>query len=180
MSRFAIRPATVADAEGIARAHVQAWHESYRGMIPDEVLDGLSVEARTARWRSIIGSAARPIILLVAEDRDRIVGFGTASGRLSAELPTDGEVTALYLIEAAKRQGVGRALFGRLLGWFAEQNFHTAGLWVLTANTAARRFYEAMGGRADITRIDRRHNVPLEETAYVWDVLAALAGRSRS
>lgn len=180
MSPFSIRPATLDDADGIARAHVQAWRESYPGLIPDEVLNGLSVDARAARWRDIISKATHPMILLAAEGRDGIVGFGSASAKLSVELPAEGEITALYLVEAAKRQGVGRGLLSRLLAWLAAHDFPTAGLWVLTGNTAARQFYSAMGGRADKTRIDRRHGVPLDEIAYLWDDLAAFTERSRS
>ena len=45
-----IRPATLDDAESIARNHQAAWQEGYRGIIADELLDGLDLDARIERW----------------------------------------------------------------------------------------------------------------------------------
>ena len=33
----------------------------------------------------------------------------------------------------------------------------------------ARRFYEALGGRAGERRIDRRNNLDYEDISYLWD-----------
>lgn len=40
-----VRPADEADAPAIAAVHVSAWRTAYRRLLPDEVLDQLSVEA---------------------------------------------------------------------------------------------------------------------------------------
>ncbi|MDF2687325.1 MAG: hypothetical protein K0Q80_290 [Microvirga sp.] len=41
-----IRDAVEADVEGIARAHVQGWRQSYKDFLAPEALAGLSVEER--------------------------------------------------------------------------------------------------------------------------------------
>jgi hypothetical protein len=41
-----VRAATLADAEGIARVHVDAWRWAYRGDVPDAFLAALSVAER--------------------------------------------------------------------------------------------------------------------------------------
>jgi len=41
-----IRPATPEDARAIAEVHVASWRYAYRGLLPDDVLDRLSVEER--------------------------------------------------------------------------------------------------------------------------------------
>ncbi len=43
-----IRRATAADAEAIAAIHVAAYDETYRGIAPPEVFEGLTLERRTA------------------------------------------------------------------------------------------------------------------------------------
>ena len=48
-SEVTIRPAEISDALGIARVHVNAWRETYKGIIPDSVLDALSYEELTAQ-----------------------------------------------------------------------------------------------------------------------------------
>src|SRR5205809_105170 len=37
-----IRPARVEDAAGIAKVHIDSWRTTYKGMVPDEHLAGLS------------------------------------------------------------------------------------------------------------------------------------------
>ena len=44
-----VRAATADDAAGVARVHVDSWRATYKGLMPDAVLDGLSVDNR-ADW----------------------------------------------------------------------------------------------------------------------------------
>ena len=46
---MAIRRATAADAKVIAAIHVAAYDETYRGLAPPEVFEGLNLERRTAQ-----------------------------------------------------------------------------------------------------------------------------------
>jgi ribosomal protein S18 acetylase RimI-like enzyme len=174
-----IRPAGLADVDAIARVHVQAWHESYGGLVPPAALDARTVEQRMAQWRHTLGDPERPTYVCLAENHGTICGFASGGKILWTGLSTDSEVSSLYLLEAVKRRGAGRALFGRLLAALAGRGFTSAGLWVLTANAPARRFYEAMGGRTGQTRMERKDEVVLDEIAYLWDDLAP-AGRSGS
>ena len=118
------------------------------------------------------------MIVRVAEG-SHLVGFGSAGKTFSENLPSDAEISTLYLLDVAKRQGVGRRLLIDLLIALAARGFSSAGLWVLVENVAARRSYEAMGGRAGATRSDRFH-AELIDVAYLWDDLGTFAGRSRS
>ena len=45
-----LRPAVLSDANAIAEVHVRAWRETYRGIMPDKVLDELSAERSAERW----------------------------------------------------------------------------------------------------------------------------------
>jgi ribosomal protein S18 acetylase RimI-like enzyme len=169
-----VRPATLSDVDGIARVHVQAWRESYRELIPQATLDALSVEKRAAQWRHTLGNPDRTTF--VAEDGSAVCGFVSGGGILWSGLSTGSEVSALYLLDAAKRRGVGRTLFQAELITLAGCGFTSTGLWVLTGNIAARRFYETMGGRPAETRTDTMGGLALEEVAYVWNDLAAYRG----
>ena len=166
-----VRPATLGDVDGIARAHVQAWRESYRELIPQATLDALSVEKRAAQWRHTLGNPDR--MTFVAEDGGAVYGFVSGGGILWSGLTTGSEVSALYLLEAAKRRGIGRTLFRAELTTLVGRGFASTGLWVLTANAPGRRFYETMGGRAAETRVDTMGGLALDETAYVWNDLTA-------
>ena len=43
-----VRVATFTDAREIAEVHVAGWKAAYRGMVPDELLDELTVDGRRA------------------------------------------------------------------------------------------------------------------------------------
>jgi hypothetical protein len=91
-----IRLATIDDVEHIARVHVQAWRETYRGLVPDAMLDRLSAEDRAVMWRSAFADPAKAPALLVVEDvNGTIVGFGSAGRARSDKLQTEGEITAI-------------------------------------------------------------------------------------
>ena len=178
MSDFRIRAATPADACAIARVHVQAWQETYRGLVPDAMLEALSVERNTGMWETIIGQD-EPTITQVLEAHDGIIGFGSAGNARDAKLAASGEVSSIYLLDRVKRRGLGRALFGSLLGALASRGNASAGLWVLVENHGTRRFYEALGGRVGAERVLPHRHGDLDEIAYVWDDLARFAAAVR-
>ena len=49
-----IRDATPADIPAIARIHVDSWRTTYRGLMPDDLLAGLSYERRERQWAQAI------------------------------------------------------------------------------------------------------------------------------
>ncbi len=74
MDAIRLREATQADAVTLGSLHVASWHETYTGILPDEMLAGLTVETRTAMWSKILvdPDASGGTAVFVAEDRDRI------------------------------------------------------------------------------------------------------------
>jgi GNAT superfamily N-acetyltransferase len=171
-----IRAATPADAASIARVHVQAWHESYRGLVPDDAIAALSVERSAGMWAQILAQDGQASVAHVVErehDRD-IVGFGSAGPARSSALGTTGEIMAIYLLAEIKRRGIGRTLFTGLLRALAGRGHQSVGLWVLVDNHGTRRFYEVLGGRPGAIREADGSHVRMREIAYVWDDLAGL------
>jgi GNAT superfamily N-acetyltransferase len=168
--RFAIRPATLADADGIARAHTASWQSSYRGILPDAVLDRIDVDQRAASWRRVL--ADRAILTLVAYDvtHHDIVGMCDA-GRTRRDSPYAAEVYRFYLEHHARRHGLGREMFEQVTDWLRSQQLGSLVIWVLDNNHHARRFYEAMGGRAGSRVPSTVSGFPVVELAYVWDRL---------
>jgi hypothetical protein len=71
-----VRSATDADAAGVVRVHVATWQVAYRGQVPDNYLDSLSVEDRETIWRRIIAESDPPSRrTFVALDAEAIIGF---------------------------------------------------------------------------------------------------------
>jgi GNAT superfamily N-acetyltransferase len=144
-----IRAATISDAHDIAEVHVAGWKAAYRGLMPDSVLDGLSVPKREEMWRRII--AEQKYQLLVAEHDDRIVGFiNFGSGRDSEAVPgLTGEILAIYVDPNRWHEGIGRGLLEAALSELKSAGFNEATLWVLDSNSRGRVFYERAGFSAD-------------------------------
>ena len=167
--RFAIREARPADAEGIARAHTASWRTSYRGILPDAVLDRIDVDQRAASWRRVLVDRSKYALVAYDVTHHDIVGLCDA-GRSRSD-PGMGEVYRMYLEHHARRHGLGREMFEQVTDWLRSQELRSLVIWVLDNNHHARRFYEAMGGRAGRRMASSVSGFPVVELAYVWDRL---------
>jgi GNAT superfamily N-acetyltransferase len=161
-----IREAVLGDADAIARVSAASWRSSYRGILSEEVLAAIDVDKRAEKRREILHRGVG--LHLVAEHDGELVGFCDA-GPAREGAPGSGEVYAIYLLERMKRRRLGTELFGRARAWLAERELTTTSVWVLELNVAAREFYEALGGRATITKQITISGTALTEVAYVWD-----------
>jgi ribosomal protein S18 acetylase RimI-like enzyme len=168
VSRFAIREATLGDAEGIARAHTASWQTSYRGILPDSVLDLIDVGQRASSRRQILRDHTIYKLVAYETTRNDVVGFCDA-GASRQPGPWAGEIYAIYLEHHAKRHGLGREMFDQATAWLRGHGMPSMVIWVLENNPHARRFYEAMGGRSSIRMQSRVGGFPVTELAYVWD-----------
>ena len=149
---LSIRDATPEDAAAIAEVHVRSWRSAYRGMIPVEVLDALSVVQRERNWRErlLLATTADAIpFTLVAELAGAVRGFCNVS-RLDAD--AEATIGALYLEPAHLRAGIGSALLATALARLRDAGRDDVVLWVLEENRAARAFYERFGFAADGAR----------------------------
>jgi GNAT superfamily N-acetyltransferase len=143
--RYRIRPARNRDAHGIAEVHVASWRAAYRDILPAEFLDRLSVAERETQHRDqLTDPTARSGVLVV--ELSGILGFASfAPSRDDDAMAQTGEVTAIYLHPDVIGTGTGRHLFAETVRALEETGFARATLWVLEANTSARRFYEKAG-----------------------------------
>jgi ribosomal protein S18 acetylase RimI-like enzyme len=174
-----LREATQADAAALGILHVASWHETYTGLIPDEMLAGLSVEARTAMWSQILNdpAAAGCAAVFVAEDGDLMVGFGACGEQRDKTLANagfGGEIGAIYVLRSHQNRGLGRSIMAAMFEFLSGQGRSAASLWVLRENSSARRFYEGLGGEVIGERADEQAEATLIEVAYGWRDLSGL------
>lgn len=129
------------DAGSIARVQVDTWKTTYRGIVPDNYLAGLSAEERMPRWREHLSSAGHN---LVAECSGEVVGFisgGTIRDPLDGY---DAELHAIYLLLKFQRSGIGTSLLLELARRLDQSGLKSMAVWLFEANPAAR-FYEKSG-----------------------------------
>lgn len=136
-----MRPARQDDAAEVAGVHVRAWQVGYRGLLPDEYLDGLRPEDRISRYAFASADPDAPSTVVATED-GLIRGFVT-TGPSRDGAADGGEVLALYVDPEAWGRGVGRLLLSEARGRLVAGGFAVATLWVLVGNDRAQRFYRA-------------------------------------
>jgi GNAT superfamily N-acetyltransferase len=142
-----IRDATLDDAEAVATVHVRTWQGAYAHVFPAERLAAIPLDARTRFWREALVAPQPRAHVLVAEDREGILGF--ASGGPAEEGLGLGELHAIYVLPEAWGAGHGRALMAESLARLRREGFPEAILWVLEDNPRTRRFYELAGWQLD-------------------------------
>lgn len=146
---MSVRMANTGDARQIAEIQVASAKVGYRGLLPDAHLDSLSVKQRTQDWTEKL--AGYEWHTLVAEEEEVIRGWISYGKCRDADAPDAVELMGLYVDPAFFRGGTGRALWAGLMKRLVSERYQRLAVWVLKDNIRARRFYEAMGGRLDIS-----------------------------
>ena len=135
----------LADAEEIARVHVQCWQESYAGLLPNEFLKCLSADARVAQWREAISDS--DVFVRVAREAGRILGFvSCGSARDDAAKKADGEIFAIYILKTYHGRKIGRSLIAAAARFWLSKGGRNLMVLSMAGNTQATAFYEALGG----------------------------------
>ena len=171
-----VRRALPSDALAIGKLHVLAWQWAYRGLMPDQLLDGLSetLERRVELRRADLAAEPAEQRTWIVEQRRRgrgrrrVVGFAiTRPSRDADAAPKTGEVGAIYLAPEVVGTGVGRVLFASAVDDLRQRGYVQATLWVLDTNLRGRRFYEAAGWAPDgATKTQEQPGAPLREVRY--------------
>jgi ribosomal protein S18 acetylase RimI-like enzyme len=135
----------LADAEEIARVHVQCWQESYAELLPDEFLKSLSVDAKIEQWRQTISDPQ--VFKRVAREAARIVGFVSCGpAREGAVKGADGEIFAIYILKAFHGRKIGRSLIAAAARFWLSKGGRKLIVLSMAGNTQVTGFYEALGG----------------------------------
>lgn len=171
-TQIRLRQAQQADARGIAQVHIASWLSTYRGILADALLDGLSLDERTENWSHWLDSANPshpPNWVWVAETPGgQIVGFVCGGPERTGFPDFNGEIYALYLLDAWQGQGWGKRLLHKGFELLRTQGLATILIWVASRNQKAADFYAAQGGQVCLQRSLEMAGEDVEETGYGW------------
>ena len=172
-----IRSGVVEDAAEASRMHAETWRTSYRGLVPDALLDQLAPDRWEDGWRRGFESMDPTRAVRVAEIDGRIVGFAAAGRARSGGPPGySGEVYALYVHPQRQGRGIGRALLKAVAAALAERGLPSIVIWTLFDNPRSRAFYEGRGGVVIAEKSQQFDGHVLHEVGYGWmDATALLA-----
>ncbi len=170
-----IRRGVVEDAAEASRLHTETWRTSYRGLVPDDLLDQLAPTRWEQGWRRGFDSVDPTRIVQVAEIDGRIVGF-VAAGRSRGGSPPGypGEVHALYVHPERQGRGIGRTLLRAAAAGLVARGLVPIVIWTLFDNPRSRGFYAARGGTVIAEKNEQFDGSLLHEVAYGWPDAAPL------
>ena len=149
-----VRAAAAHDAEAMGRVAARSWEVTYRGMLPDAVLDEW-MSTVTDGWKAAFANAPAdtPWRPWVAELDGAVVGYATTTPAKDLFLPPPdgaGEVTNLYLDPDVIGTGTGRRLYEHAVEDLRHRGFDPLVIWAFRDNLRAVRFYERMGLVVDV------------------------------
>ncbi len=146
-----VRIAWAEDADAIAEVQVRAWPVLYAGVLPAELLP-TDVAAVAAQWRSSLTTStdARNRVL-VALERNRVVGFALTSAATDPDCDpvADGELAEVTLDPVERGKGHGSRLLQAAVDTLAADRFTRAVTWVNATDDALRTFLTDAGWAAD-------------------------------
>ena len=157
------RRAGMADAALLSRTRQSAWAATYRGIYPDEWIDGYDFAAQAVRERARLQQPGYEAY--VAMDG------GECAGYFSYGPPVHGAykdfalcLNSLYFLPGYQRRGLGSRVFAQMRQAARSRGLDRFFCGCNLHNEPARRFYEAMGGKAGKT--DGGHDNRAEDQVY--------------
>lgn len=143
---MAVRPALVDDAAQMARVNVQSWQETYRGLMPDPVLDDPRLLATRERFwtAALTDERYRENRVAVAERGGELIGIAMSGPPLDSAPAWSRQLYVLYVCAADHGSGAGSALLEAVVS--PEES---VALWVADPNPRAQAFYRKHGFVAD-------------------------------
>jgi len=165
-----IRKARPADAETIARIYIDAWRDTYPGMLPARLLLSMSQDGQTTRWRNAIAMAAHEAVYVAETSKGRVVALSSLGRARDSALGFDAEIYTLYVDPMMTGLGIGRGMLAGAFAALSERGHASCVIWSHAKNPA-RFFYEAMGGKPVAERTMTMMGMPVPEVGYGWRTL---------
>jgi len=154
---YKIKKAGIRSLRDIARIHVDCWRTTYRGIVPDEKLDGMCREKSAAKWKEFFtagkGFLLKNTVLVATKDKET-VGFCAGGEVRKFSKRTEeykGEIKAVYILKEHQKKGLGRIFLKNFEEIFLKNGIFSYIIWVLRDN-ASKEFYRKMGGKLITTK----------------------------
>ncbi|MBM2623476.1 GNAT family N-acetyltransferase [Actinoplanes sp. LDG1-06] len=168
-----LRTASESDLVAVGAVHQSSRVAAYAGILPAATLELRTAEAFGEWWSERYRWERETHRMTVAVSASAVVGF-TYVGL--SETPGATELYAIHVLPSLVGTGVGRLLMVDALSALASFGEPRAVLWVLAANTRARKFYEAGGWTLDgATRREPVNGEPVDQLRYTRTLTGAQA-----
>jgi ribosomal protein S18 acetylase RimI-like enzyme len=172
-NQIRIRRATEDDIPGIAKVLVETWKSTFRGMLPDDFLDGMSYARQEQRHRRTFAIPETTYHVAVDALTEAIVGFANGGPIRHPLFAYQNELYAIYVLDAYQGQRIGTHLLRAAVSDLRRSGRQGLVVWVLASNPN-RAFYERHRGRLVSTKPITLGSATVDQVAFAWDDLRSL------
>jgi len=162
-----MRKALPEDAGDYADCVISCWQSAYKGIVPEEYLDGMSEnkDQWVRKYEKSLTNHGNCDYYCVTLD-------GKMIGLFTINKNCDDNFWAIYFLEEFRGKGYGRKAMDFAINKLKRAGDKKICLWVFEENIKAIRFYEKYGFSFDGTTrvVDKYGGVPLVELRYVYTV----------
>jgi len=170
VSPMPVRNATTKDCFRIAEIGAASWRVTFKGLVPDDMLDNLDVEGSAQRWADCIERL--PQNVKVFEHNQQILGW-ICAGPVSEKSKLkqfDGKIYGIHTDPIVPRIGAGSALLQAACESLKAQNCLEIYVLVLKQNENAIRFYQKHGAVLQGEYSVNFGGRDLPELAFQWSL----------
>ena len=157
------------NAYDVAYIHVNSWKAAYKGIVPDEYLNGLSVEKSAQKFKEIKAKGIAHHYLMYVDKRPSGVLVYSKSFDEDTDEGT-ADIGAIYFLPEYWGKGLGTKLMDFGISEIKKAGYNAVTLWVLEQNIRARKFYEKKGFVFDGTKEEINIGKPLVKVRYRIDI----------
>lgn len=165
---YVIRKKERKDCREIAHVVTVAWNETYKGIVPDEFLNGLYLNENERAEKLYKNFNENDNHQFILEVDNKVVGFVNVGSTDEKEYENCGELHAIYIINGYKGKGYGKKLFETGVNELKAIGFDKMVIGCLKGNPS-NEFYKHIGGKYIKERIFEKLQLP--ENVYLFEKL---------
>ena len=162
-----IREANAEDIEPIASLYVMNWKKTYVGLLPDNFLNGLTVNDGINKWQEYLTKEKHRIF--VAYENEKILGFSAC--KEDEELKNCLYLDSLHVSETSRGKGVGTKLINTVGSYAYIKGYEHMSICIVKGNDNAKRIYEKMGAKHYKDFIDYFGDTESNSEKLIWNNL---------
>lgn len=162
-----IREANAEDIEPIASLYVMNWKKTYVGLLPDNFLNGLTVNEGIKKWQEYLNKEKHRIF--VAYENEKILGFSAC--KEDEELKNCLYLYSLHVSETSRGKGVGTKLINTVGSYAYIKGYEHMSICIVKGNDNAKRIYEKMGAKHYKDFIDYFGDTESNSEKLIWNNL---------
>ena len=163
---YIIRKKERKDCADVAHVVTVAWNETYKGIVPDDFLEGLYLNEEERAINSYNNFDENDNHQYVLEVDGKVIGFVNVGSTDEKEYDNCGELHAIYIINGYKGNGYGKKLINIGIEELKKMGYNKMIIGCLEGNPS-NEFYKHIGGEFIKKRVFKKLNLP--ENVYYFN-----------